>query len=120
MLQAYLMRPTSCVERLTFKRLNSRYIWQSWVRKNANAGDEEPRRVAPSLLVWDSPSIGLEPGTFDFGAELNVFSQVELIADVVDVALGLRLWSEVLCMAISECVCLHVVPYFAPVQSLSR
>src|SRR5207244_3569171 len=66
-------------------------------REHANGGNQEPRRAAPSVLQGDvpAPRILLVVGSGDAALELDVAAQIELVRNMVQIALGLGLRGEV-------------------------
>lgn len=90
------MWPSRSVKCSPLERIDTRHIWQCWVRQHAYACDEKLRGVALAALVCDYPSMGMESGRLDLGVELDVLSETKFVAYVIDVALCLGLRCKVL------------------------
>jgi hypothetical protein len=67
-------------------------------REHADRGDQKPRRVAPPICQHDLPAARIVVVTRggDAAAELDVAAQIELVGDMIEVALGLRLSGKAL------------------------
>ena len=91
-------RPQPGVVRLTPEVLASGHVRVVGHREDAGGGDQEPRPDLGAVAVRDRPARRrlVVDGGRDPGPEADVAPQVEPVHHVVEVALGLRLFCEVL------------------------
>ena len=91
------LRPEGGVAGLTLERVESRDARHGRRREDADGGDQEACVVAPAILQHDLPAsrlLAVVCGA-DTAAELDITAQVELVGDVVQIALGLGCRREV-------------------------
>ena len=93
-----MLGPETGVIGLAFEVIDARDPWQGRGGERAHRGDEVARARPAAVLQRDLPGgAGLvEDRRLHPAPELDVPAQVELVGDVVEVALGLRLGREVL------------------------
>jgi len=89
--------PMRGVAGLALERLDARDARHGRCRENANGGNQEACVVAPAILQRDVPAARLFPVVrgADAAVELDVATQVELVGDVVEIALCFGLRREV-------------------------
>jgi len=92
------LRPVMSVAGLAAEALDAGEARHCRRRQHANGGYNEPRIVAPAILQDDLPAarVLLIMRRRDAALELDVAAQVELVGNMVQIALGLGLTSEML------------------------
>src|SRR5581483_607213 len=92
------MRPSGGVVPFALEVIEPRNIGEMMGGQDADRGDEKTRARPPSVRRCDLPSIPalVEARGNDPGVELDVLAQIELVGDVVQVALGFGLPREML------------------------
>ncbi len=92
------LRPVMGVAGLATERLDAGDGRHGRGREHADSGDQQASRVAPAVLQDDVPAarVLLVVCSGHPALELDVAAQIELVGDIVEIALGLRLAREVL------------------------
>ncbi len=87
------LRPVMGVAGLARERLDPGDARHRRRREHADRGDQEARAVAPAILQDDVPAarVLLVVRGGDAALELDVAAQVELVGDIIQIALGLGL-----------------------------
>ena len=93
-----LLGPLGSMERHAGETVASREVGDERGRQDADRRNQKPRLHGSAVVGLDPPAVrGLVVGRRDYpGIESNVPAQVELVRDVVQVPLGLRLAGKVL------------------------
>ena len=92
------LRPQAGVVGLALKILDALEFGHGRRGERAHGGDQKPRPVVAAILQPDIPAIAvfIEDRRGDPGGELDVAAQIELVGDIVEIALGLGLRREML------------------------
>ena len=88
-----LLGPVERVEGLSLEAVHPLETRRCWDRQQTQSGDHEPAGHFATVFQRQHPTTLrlVEAHGFDFGVELHVFAQVELVSHVVEVAKVLRL-----------------------------
>src|SRR5687767_10332541 len=89
--------PVVCVAGLAFERRDAWYVVRHGRRReDADRGDQKPCRMAAAILQHDLPAscVLTIVSRGHTSVEVDVPAQVELVGDMVEIPLGLRLGSE--------------------------